>query len=357
MKILLVAKLANNSLNSILRPLLEQKDIEHVYVLRDAPGTIENDKVTYITGAADGTNKSLKQINKIKTGIRICKKHNIDFVLGVLIYPHGYIGRLISMFTSLPYIHITVAGHREYWVKGRLVEKINLLLFKGSSVITVTGKKTYDYLVEKGFSAGRIVILPNVINMERYRDYNTERKYDIISLSRIDKNKNIPLLLKALHRLNKSIEVNAIIAGDGPELNNVKEEARALGIEQNIKFAGWINEDGKNDIYNSAKVFVLCSKGEGFPLALLEAMACGCVPVVSDVGDIADAVKDDYNGYVYGNFNNEDELTTILESLIKVPDKITKLSSKAKEIKKDYSLERVNEIWNSIFQIAGNQIN
>lgn len=350
MKILLVAKLSDSSLNCILEPLIQLSYVDHVYVLRDTIGNIISKKITYTVDQNLNAKNKFRHLSKLKKGIDICKKQKIDFIIGVLLYPHGYIGRLISFFTGLPYIHVTIAGHREFWVMGKFIERINFLLFRKSHVITVTGTNTNKYLTLKGYDPKKIVILPNVIRMEKYDDHDRERNYDIISISRFDKNKNISLLLKAIAKLSKSLTMNAIIAGDGPEFNNLVNEAKILGIEKNIQFPGWIDEQGKNDIYNSAQIFVLCSKGEGFPLSLLEAMACGCVPVVTDVGDISDAVSNDLNGYVIKDYNDENELASILEFLINNPEKIKKLSTKAKEVKTRYSFENVVEIWDKILK-------
>jgi glycosyltransferase involved in cell wall biosynthesis len=350
MNILLIAKLSDNSLNCILGPLLKLTIVDHIYVLRDTIGSIESEKITYINNQSSILRNKLRHFNKLKKGVEICKRYKIDFIIGVLLYPHGYIGRLISLYTGLPYIHVTIAGHREFWVKGKFIERINFLFFSKSHAITVTGRNTYIYLTLKGYNPQKIIVLPNVIRMDKYNDYNRERNYDIVSLSRLDKNKNISLLLKAIAKLDKSLNVQVLIAGNGSEYNNLINEAKSLAIEKNVHFIGWVEENEKNDIYNSAKIFVLSSKGEGFPLSLLEAMACGCVPVITDVGDISDVVLNDLNGYIIKDYTNENELAAIIEFLIKNPEKIKKLSIKAKEVKTELSFENVEEIWKRILE-------
>lgn len=349
MKILLIAKLADSSISCILDPLIQSKNIEHVYVLRDTPGSFTSDKITYITHQSFNSKNKSRHFLKLKTALNICKQHGIDFIIGVLIYPHGYIGRLASIITGLPYIHVTIAGHREFWVLGKFMEKFNLLLFRKSHTITVTGMNTCKYLVKKGYTQQKIVILPNVIEMNKFKDEKGTRDYDIVSLSRLDKNKNVSLLLKAIAHLNKITPVKAIIAGDGPEYSNLVEEAKRLNIENNVHFPGWVDAQQKKDIYNRAKIFVLCSKGEGFPLSLLEAMACGCVPIVTDVGDISDAVTNGLNGYIIKE-DNEKELASILGTLINDPVKIRVLSTRAKEVKTKFAFGNVVDIWDRILE-------
>jgi glycosyltransferase involved in cell wall biosynthesis len=356
MNILLVAKLSDNSLNCILEPLIKLASIERIYVLRDTVGSIKSSKITYFNNQFFSHKNKLRHFIKMKKGIEICKKYEIDFIIGVLIYPHGYIGRLISIYTGIPYIHVTIAGQREFWVMGKYIEKFNLLFFKKSYAITVTGNNTRAYFTANGFNPQKIIVLPNVIKMDKYCDYVKERKYDIISLSRLDKNKNISLLLNVIAKLKNTINVQVLIAGDGSEYNNLKIEAKLLAIENNVHFIGWVEEDEIINIFNNAKIFVLCSKGEGFPLSLLEAMACGCVPIVTDVGDVSDVVLNDLNGYIIKDYSNENQMAAIIESLIKSPDKIKKLSFKAKEVKTKYSFENVEEIWEKIFNINKNDM-
>ena len=351
MKILLIVKLSDNNLNCLVQPLVMADTVDHVYILRDKSSDIISDKITFITEYRCRSKGKLKHFFKLREGLKICRKYKVDIIAGVLIYPHGYIGRIISFFRRLPYIHITIAGQREFWLFGRLLELINLFVFKKSKTITVTGKKTQSYLLARGYDSRKVVVLPNVIDMNKYHDFNKIREYDIISVSSLDKNKNLSLLIKAIALIKSPKKIKALIVGDGPEFQNLIDESKALGIKENIHFTGWVkNDDKKIEFYNNSKIFVLCSKGEGFPLALLEGMACGCVPVITDVGDITDVVTSSINGYIIKDDNDERKLASLLELLINNHEKINSLSAKAKEIRNRFSFEKVSNIWDEILK-------
>lgn len=354
MKVLLITKLPNHTLHeNILSPLLASSYIDHIYVLRDFEGTTVDDRVTYLNPEKKSSSK-IRHIKKVVNGVDYCKKYDIDVIIGVLIYPHGYIGQAISFFTKKPYIHVTIAGHREYWMHGKLVEKLNISLFKRSRFITITGKQTETYLLKKNVNPKQVVILPNLPNsifLSVDNNPETDRKYDIISFSRIDKNKNVALLMRALVKVKEVYpQVRVFVGGNGSEFDNVKQLSIDLGLKDNVYFAGFVSE--KPDIikaYSDSRIFISCSRGEGFPVSLIEAMACGCVPVVSNVGDIVDVVDAD-NGRVFNDTENEAELTEILIELLTTKGLLPKMSAKAMNIKNTISVENNAKIWDSMFK-------
>jgi glycosyltransferase involved in cell wall biosynthesis len=358
MNILLIAKLANHTLReNILSPLLRSKEVDTIYVLRDVPGDVVDNRVVYL--CPKRKQGLMHHVEKIIKGICYCRQYRIDAVIGVLLTPHGYIGKLISMLTHRPYIHVTIAGHREFWVDGKRMERLNVWLAKHSYAVTVTGEQTRNYLQKKRVSDNKIYILPNLPNALFLDRANTsvtfveveQRKYDIVSFSRIDKNKNLGLLLRALKQLtaNKQMDVMLIIAGDGPELEAIKAQSGELGIEAHIHFAGYVSDiHDKMRAYSESKIFVSCSKGEGFPVSLLEAMCCGCIPVVSNVGDIVDAIEEDVYGFVFNDTDDETELTDILYRLLQQPTRLKELSEKAREINTMMSIDNNGKVWDKI---------
>lgn len=352
MNILLIAKLANHTLDeNILSPLLKSSQVNHIYVLRDFPGDMISEKVTYLHPEKI-TKSKIRHLKKIINGISYCSEYKIDAILGVLITPHGYIGKTLSLFTRIPYVHITIAGHREYWIDGKLVEKMNIALFKRANAITVTGKQTQSYLNSKGVDLNKIVILPNLPNASFTNvnvAVNNQRMYDIVSFSRIDKNKNIDLLLRAVARIKDSCTIKLIIAGDGDELKNLEVVADNLKMRDNVKFVGYISKlEDKVNIYTNSKIFVSCSKGEGFPVSLLEAMSCGCVPVVSNVGDIVDVIQQGKNGFVFNDTDDEKELAEFLLQLLNGEGLIKNMRKEALKIKKNISVDNNAKIWDGI---------
>ncbi len=348
MKILLIAKLLDHTLSeNVIMPILASNVVEHIFILRDRVGNNHNELVSYHTPKKKNL---VRHIDKVNIGVALCKKEKIDAIIGVLNIPHGYIGKMVSKLTNIPYIHMTIAGHREFWIKGKLMEKFNLQILKNSH-ITVTGEQTRNYLLTKGYDDKKISIMSNLPNGKfNIVDVNNDdnKIYDIISLSRIDKNKNLPLLIRAVEKLNNP-QLKVLVAGDGPEFENIKSMVQEKQLESNFEFLGFVSDiDYKIDILKKSKIFISCSKGEGFPVSLLEAMSCGCVPVVSNVGDCADIIKNDYNGYIYEDTDNEDELVQSLSKIIYNCVNVDILKFNALKVKKKISVKSNGEIWNKI---------
>lgn len=348
MNILIITKLSDIMLDTFLKPLINSKKVNKLFVIRDSKSSISYKNVIFITTFPLYKLKKLRHLGKILKGVHICKNQKIDLIIGILIYPHGYIASLISKIVNISFIHISIAGHREFWLFGSCVEKLNTFLFKKALFITTTGQKSKDYLIKKGFERDKVIVLPNIIEMNNYYDMGLEKQYDIVSLSRLDKNKNITILIQAVAKLRKKINVKVIIGGIGPELENLKQEVKKLQLENNINFLGWVEQVDILNIYNSSKIFVLPSLGEGFPLTILEAMACGCVPVVTNVGDISEIVKDGYNGSIIYDPNHVDELAVKLSTLLVDNKKINELSLNAKNIKNNISADINSNIWNNV---------
>jgi glycosyltransferase involved in cell wall biosynthesis len=82
-----------------------------------------------------------------------------------------------------------------------------------------------------------------------------------------------------------------LIAGDGELRPSLEASARARGIGQRVRFLGWRRD--LPAVYGATDVFLLTSKNEGTPVALIESLAAGCAAVATDVGGVRDVVDTD----------------------------------------------------------------
>ena len=350
-KILLVCRLADHTLReNVLLPLLSSGEVEHIFVLRDAPADTMDGRVSYLCPQKQSSSV-LRHIVKVRRGTHAVRRENIDAVIGVLNTPHGFIGKTVAWLTRRPYIHMTIAGHREFWVDGPLMEKLNFKVLGSSAAITVTGSRTKDYLVRNGFDPSKIFIMPNLPDAAFDNIvYSGDRSYDIVSFSRIDRNKNLLLLVRALARLKGKWSPRVAVAGDGDCLPEVKAAAKECGLD-NIEFLGYVSGfENKVKLLTDSKIFVSCSKGEGFPVSLLEAMACGCVPVTSDVGDIVDIVHDGQNGFVFEDTDDESRLASCLETLLGDEDKLSAMRQAGTSLKGKFSAQSNGLKWKELLQ-------
>jgi len=89
-----------------------------------------------------------------------------------------------------------------------------------------------------------------------------------------------------------------VMAGEGEETGSLKSLAKELGIEELVDFPGWLNRETNSAFYEKASIFVSIPSSDATAISLLEAMASGCIPVLSNLPANHEWVIDGYNGII-----------------------------------------------------------
>lgn len=141
----------------------------------------------------------------------------------------------------------------------------------------------------------------------------------ILTVCRLDRNKGVDVLMRAFRRIDKT-DVGLLIVGDGPERESLKQLSDVLGISEQVKFLGFRNRTELLELYNLADLFVLASYSEGLPRVLIEAMGCGCIPLVTNVGDATTLVNNGLNGFVV-NPGDHEEMGEAIEHVLSLAER------------------------------------
>ena len=122
--------------------------------------------------------------------------------------------------------------------------------------------------------------------------FNLPQKF-ILFVGTLEPRKNVVRLVEAysLLRVKKNIEHQLIIVGGkGWLFEEIFKKVNLLSLQNNVRFLGYIAQDDLVGLYNLADVFVYPSLYEGFGFPPLEAMACGCPVVTSNVSSLPEVV-------------------------------------------------------------------
>ena len=122
-----------------------------------------------------------------------------------------------------------------------------------------------------------------------------------------------------------------VYAGEGPLRGDVEAEARRLGIENRMRFLGFVNQTQLPAIYTAADVMVLSSEYDAFAVVVNEAMCCGCPVIASaNVGAARDLVAPVAQEFVYP-CGDIAALANALRFALSDPERLSRLVAKARE--------------------------
>jgi len=189
-------------------------------------------------------------------------------------------------------------------------------------------------------------IIRNPINIFTNPSFNkvNDRKF-ILGVGRLAYEKGFDQLILAFSEL-KINDIDLLIVGIGEELSNLKLLAKTLNIEMQIKFIG--QKKNIQDYYAQAELFVLPSRFEGYPNALIEAMSlgCNCVAMDCEFGP-SEIIKHQINGLLVKDGDIK-MLTSSIKLILENPLLRDKISANAKLILKNNSLEKFTNQWENL---------
>ena len=226
-------------------------------------------------------------------------------------------------------IHATEAG-RNSGIHDETQRYINdtewMLTYESTEVIVNSNYMKGELQRLFGLPFEKINVVPNGVNLNIFsgveRDYEFRRKFAtdnekiILFMGRLVYEKGVQHLVAAMPKiLSQYNDVKLVIAGKGAMADELKAQAHALGIENKVCFAGYMNGKDVQKMYKAADISVFPSTYEPFGIVALEAMLSENPIVVSDIGGLNEIVTHRENGMKSYAGNSNSIADSVLELL------------------------------------------
>ncbi len=229
---------------------------------------------------------------------------------------------------------------------GRVWDVLRRVLYRFAHRITANSHGTIETL--SAFVPKRkLAYVPNLLVLPTEESTVTFERQTIIASGRLDPLKAYDVLLDAFARIaQEAPDWQLVFLGDGPAKSALCEQAQRLGIADRSVFVGQV--DNPFSYYRAADVFAHPSRYEGFPNALIEAMACGLPPIVSDASpgplELVDAGR---TGFVFP-VDHSDELAEALFNLIKDASLRQRIGAAAMQRVSEFDPANALPVWDRV---------
>jgi N-acetyl-alpha-D-glucosaminyl L-malate synthase BshA len=200
-----------------------------------------------------------------------------------------------------------------------------------------------------------IEVIPNFIDPSLYRfaedielraQFAENDEVIITHISNFRKVKRVDDVIRIFEGVQQQLSAKLLMVGDGPELHQVKNLARELGISDKVFFLG--KSKRIEQITSISDVFLLPSETESFGLVALEAMASGVAIVSSNVGGLPEVNKDGVTGFLNEVGDIEGMIASVL-TILKDKDTLARFKTNALEHSQKFELNKIVPVYEDLY--------
>lgn len=181
-------------------------------------------------------------------------------------------------------------------------------VFENIDVVTTPTARAASYMDGNGFD-GTIRVISNGIELTRFNPGRAEAGFKeryglpdeplLLYVGRLDREKNLDVVLRALSQVPDEVPVHFAMAGSGALREQLQENAEALGVRHRVTFLGFVPDEDLPALYCAADAFVLAGTAELQSIATMEAMASGLPVLAADAVALPELVHHGRNGYLF----------------------------------------------------------
>lgn len=236
-------------------------------------------------------------------------------------------------------------------------------VFEKMDGVTTPTKTAAGLLKEIGFSKP-VTAISNGIDLEKFSPSNQgeylKQRFGLqdqpvlLFVGRLDKEKNIDLILRALSIVNQEIDVHFIIAGRGFEAENLKKLTKRLDLERNVTFTGFVSDEDLPNLYCAADCFIIAGTAELQSIATMEAMASGLPVIAVQATALPELVRHGENGYLF-QLNDPLQVAKYIIEVMSDAARQRKMSERSLEIIKEHDINAAIDQFETLYQTLLNE--
>lgn len=206
-----------------------------------------------------------------------------------------------------------------------------------------------DIKVDVIYAGIELSLFNNVIPFKHNKGY-------ILSARRLSYDKGIDILIDSFSQIHKKYDIELIVVGDGPELENLKLQVDKLNLLGSVKFFGSVTIEKLAQLLSGAILTVVPSRCEGGGLINIEAQAVGCPVVASNIGGISEYIKNGYSGILVPPEDSK-KLAYAIEQILSNNKIRNKLIKNGKDFSLNFDFNLIKLKYIDFYQFVINSFN
>jgi len=245
------------------------------------------------------------------------------------VYPPGYVGASFSRLTGVPFVITPHGGDikltgQGFVINRRVTARIRKTLERAHAVTAISSIMRAR-LLALGARDERTHVVPNGVFSAQFRPsgklyVSLQGKSPngppyVLYLGRLAAIKDVDILLQAFSKIIGNENVRLKIAGEGREMDNLKELAKGLGIAHRVDFLGMVRGEEKVHLLQNALFFVSPRIINNLGIANLEALSSGIPIITTKTEEAQKVIKDGENGFLV-NQKSPEELAARMDLLL-----------------------------------------
>jgi glycosyltransferase involved in cell wall biosynthesis len=233
-------------------------------------------------------------------------KHHCRLIHVHWAVPTGVIGTFVGILLRKPLI-VTIHGSdlRMAMTGSSFLKRLFLFVCGQARHVTCVSHVQEEEMVKLGIEERKISVFPMGIDeglLENGKQREKEkggRPLTILSNRNLQAIYNLPLLIRAIPLiLKEEPDTKVLIAGEGPDRENLEMETRKLEVDSSVYFLGRVPHEKMLALLADTDVYVSTSLFDGTSVSLLEAMGSGAFPVVTDIPANREWINQGENGFL-----------------------------------------------------------